>query len=222
MSLLETLKDPYYFFTLLIVINLFFYLFSLGFSHVWAHFKKDTLPKKTFSDFMNTLLVLFTNIVIAIPGFMLFSNDMIRFNVESNVVIDTLILLLVIDLAMYISHKLAHTVFPFSHFHLKHHTHHHFNEFSLYVMNPIESIGLGLIITLLLYLHSFNLYAVGIFLVINWAWGVVAHLNSEKKRASDFLCNSVFHAIHHQNGERNFGFYTVIWDKLFASYQKNL
>ena len=219
MNILEALKDPYLFFALLSAVNIVFYIVTLAVSHFWAKHKQYPLPKKTFSDFSTTLVILLTNILVAIPGFLLFKYDILSFTLSGNIVLETIVLLVLVDLAMYVVHRVAHVVYPFNIFHLKHHTHEKFNEFSLYVMNPIESIGLALIITGYLALYSFNLYAVIIFLVMNWFWGVVGHINAEDKEASGFFGDNTFHQIHHVEGSKNFGFYTVIWDKLFKTYE---
>lgn len=219
MNILETLKDPYLFFTLLSAVNIGFYLVTLAVSYFWAKYKQYPLPKKTRSDFATTLVILLTNILVAIPGFLLFKYDIITFTLTGNILYETIVLLLLVDLAMYVLHRVAHGVYPFNIFHLKHHTHEKFNEFSLYVMNPIESIGMALIIMTYLLLYDFNLYAVIVFLVLNWFWGVVGHINTEKKETSGFLGNNTFHQIHHVESSKNFGFYTVIWDKLFKTYE---
>ena len=221
MLLDEWLKNPYYFFGLLTVVNVVFYLLTYLFSSYWGCSRKQTLKQKTFSDFGLSLLVLLSNILIAIPGYMLFYYGVIGFNYEFNfrIVIDLLALLLMVDFMMYVSHHLSHKVYFLKKLHEKHHSHEEFNELSLYVMNPLEVVGLGLMFTLLFYLYDFNIYAVIAFLIVNWFWGVIAHFNVDKIAIPKFFSNNLFHAIHHKEGNYNLGFYTVIWDKVFGTYK---
>ena len=223
--MIQLLKNPYYFFTLLSVVNILFYLLTLLFSSYWGCSKKQQLKKKSLSDFNLSLFIILINIIVAIPGYILFYFDIIRFEYKFSfkfILLDLVILLIVVDFLMYITHLSAHKINFLKKIHTRHHTHHEFNEFSLYVLHPFESIGLGLLFTSLFYLYTFNIYAVIIFLIINWIWGVIAHLNVDKVSTPTLFCNNLFHAIHHKNGDYNLGFYTVLWDKLFKTYNTTL
>ena len=225
MNIFEQLKDPYFFFALLSVVNVLFYIFTYLFSSYWGCSRKQVLKPKSFGDFTVSLLVLVTNIAVAIPGYLLFYYDVIVFDYAYSfflIFVELMALLFIIDFIMYVTHRLSHEISFLKVLHKKHHTHKEFNELSLYVMNPLEAIGLGLLFTFLFYLYSFNIYAVIIFLLINWFWGVIAHFNVDKVSVPTFLSNNLFHAIHHKEGEYNLGFYTVIWDKLFGTFKARM
>jgi sterol desaturase/sphingolipid hydroxylase (fatty acid hydroxylase superfamily) len=214
------LKNPYYFFTLLTLVNVLFYFLTYLFSSYWGCSRKQKLKKKTWRDFSLTLLVLLSNILVAIPGYFLFIYGQIDFTYEVNfsIFFEFLLLFLLVDFLMYLLHNISHKVRFFKQLHQEHHRHKIFNELSLYVMNPLEVFGLGLLFTALFYLYDFNIYAVVAFLILNWFWGVIAHFNVDKTSPPKLFSNNFFHAIHHKNENYNLGFYTVIWDKLFKSY----
>ncbi|CAA6799202.1 MAG: Unknown protein [uncultured Sulfurovum sp.] len=225
MSWIELLKDPYSFFMLLSLINIGFYLLNYLFSSYWGSSRKQTLKRKTLFDFGISLVILMSNILVAIPGYWLFYYDYISFDMTSNFFISILhlcILVLLVDFIMYMGHKMSHYLEPFKSFHDKYHTHKEFNELSLYVMHPAEVLGLGMIFTLVFYGYSFSFYAVVLFLIINWFWGVIAHFNVDKISVPFFFSNNLFHAIHHRDGRYNLGFYTVFWDKVFGTFSSIL
>jgi sterol desaturase/sphingolipid hydroxylase (fatty acid hydroxylase superfamily) len=173
------------------------------------------------SDLQSSIWILILNIVVAVPGYLLFYYGIVAFDYSTNVwsvFVDFLLLLVVVDFLVFIFHLLAHRLSFFKNFHLVHHSHVEFNELSLYVMHPVEAIGLGIIFTLLFIFMSFNIYAVIIFLIFNWYWGVVAHFTPTDNQKSTLLTNNLFHATHHKEANYNYGFYTTIWDRIFKSY----
>ena len=63
-----------------------------------------------------------------------------------------------------------------------------------------------------------------IYLALNVAFGTVGHLGVEPlpeswrhSRWLNVLSTSTFHVQHHGEPDRNYGFYTVIWDRLFRT-----
>lgn len=66
-----------------------------------------------------------------------------------------------------------------------------------------------------------NIFSITIYLFINLIWGTVGHLNREffpKWIEQLFLGTTKFHNQHHLNEQKNFGFYTSIWDRMFGTY----
>ncbi len=219
----QWLKDPYYFFALLSIVNVVFYILAYFISSYWGCSREEVSKKKTLSDFGLSLFILVLNIIVAIPGYMLFYWDIIRFDYQFSfgaLLLDLVLLIAVVDFIMYVTHLLAHKVEFLKTLHARHHTHHEFNEFSLYVLHPYEALGLGFLFTSLFYFYTFNIYTVVLFLCINWFWGVIAHLNTSTGVMPKFFSDNLFHAIHHKEGEYNLGFYTVLWDRLFKTYKR--
>lgn len=173
----------------------------------------------TKSDFMFSIGNVIINIIIAIPGYFLFKNGYINFT-TTHFIRDFFILFFIVDILMYCFHRVSHHLYPLTLIHEKHHTHESFNEISLYVMNPIESIALGIIITLLAMSFNCNIYSFCLFLLVNWGYGVISHLNTTAVTEIPFFGNQRFHQNHHKLHNVNFGFYTKTWDYLFKTLHK--
>ena len=215
------LKNPYNFFTLLTLVNVIFYMVNFFLASSHAKCLKTLLVEISKSDWSHSLWILLINILVAIPGYLLFYYDIVQFGYDSHFLIilwDVLLLVLLVDGLAYVGHYMAHRVARLKKFHEVHHEHVEFNELSLYVMHPVEAIGLSVVFTLLFIVIEFNIYAVIIFLIFNWLWGVIAHFMPKDEKKSYLLTNNLFHAVHHRKGETNYGFYTTIWDRLFKTY----
>ncbi len=205
----------------LILANVLMYILTILISHFWSKIKGHETLKIMTADINNSIQVLIINILVAIPGYLLFKNGNISFTVEIHFIRDFILLYFIFDLAMYVLHLASHHVWPFKKFHEKHHTHHYFNAISLYVMEPIESLLFGFLLTICAYLFSLNLYSFLAFIFVNWLLGVIGHLNTKSTKQPIFFGNHIFHKTHHQYPNSNYGFYTVIWDKIFGTIFTN-
>ncbi|ADV51290.1 fatty acid hydroxylase [Cellulophaga algicola DSM 14237] len=211
------LKDPYIFFPLLISLNLLAYVINVVISILWdkALKIKATITRK---EILASLIIVLLNTAIAIPGYVLWINGLIVFS-SMPALVTFILLVLVLDLLMYVLHWASHTIGFLKEIHLKHHEHsEEFNSVSLYYMSPWESIFFGLLLTVVVLLLPLNIYGFIAFLVFNWFYGVMTHLNgrSEKPYFLIFTTN-FFHKNHHKLSHKNYGFYTFIWDKIFRT-----
>jgi Delta7-sterol 5-desaturase len=140
------------------------------------------------------------------------------------IVIDTFLLFIAMDLGMYVFHRMAHhpILYP-----ILHRTHHRFENprpLTLFVLNPFEVLGFGgLWLTALVIYHA-NWLSIIIYLTMNVVFGLVGHLGVEPMPGAwvklpfiNYISTSTFHAEHHMDDEHNFGFYTLIWDRLFGT-----
>ncbi|WP_418645114.1 sterol desaturase family protein [Tenacibaculum insulae] len=168
-----------------------------------------------------SLLTLVLNILIAIPGFILWSKEIIVFS-QDNFLVSFIGLFLLMDFLMYFLHWFSHNLSYLKKIHSKHHEHSvKFNAVSLYYMSPWESILFGLLLTTITIFFSFNLYSFITFLVFNWLYGVITHLNvTNKKPLLLILTTNTFHKEHHLLNYKNYGFYTVLWDRMFKTENK--
>ncbi len=124
---------------------------------------------------------------------------------------------------MYVFHYLAHTPYLYQLMHRKHHEHISTNFLSLFVIHPLECLGFGLMMIALLISYNFSMLAVTLYILINLIWGTVGHLNREFFPARTELMGigtTQFHNKHHLYENKNFGFYTNIWDRIFNTYEK--
>lgn len=217
---IESLQNPILFFTILFVSNVLMFLLNVLISKSWNNYHKHPSLAYNRKDISLSIFVaIFINVVVAIPGYYLYLNEFINFT-QTNFIRDFIIIFLLIDLLMYLLHNLSHLVNPFKWMHKEHHTHHKFNAISLYVMHPFEAIAFGLLLTVIPFLVSLNIYSFLFFLFINWLLGAISHLNTNTKKNPKVFGNNVFHLHHHKYLQYNYGFYTVIWDKMFGTYFK--
>ncbi len=215
------LKNPFTFFSILIVSNIIAYILTIIISKLWdkIYNYKGVFLKK---EIIGSIYVLCINIIIGIPGYILWVKGIIMFS-KSSIWFSFISIFLLMDFFLYILHYLSHKVELLNKIHSKHHEHtDSFNPVSLYHMSPWESIFFGILLTMITILFKFNLYGFILFLIFNWLYGVMTHLNSNSSKPYLFtFTTNTFHKTHHKVNNKNFGFYTFIWDKLFKTEMKN-
>jgi sterol desaturase/sphingolipid hydroxylase (fatty acid hydroxylase superfamily) len=94
----------------------------------------------------------------------------------------------------------------------------------LFVLNPAENIAFGLLWLGVISMYTFSWTGISIYLLLNVVSGTIGHLGVEPFPDSwlrwpglRVLAGGSFHAQHHQDIEHNYGFYTLIWDRLFGT-----
>ncbi len=213
---MELLKNEYIFWSVLIAANVFMFLLNVLINFFWSKQYNLKSLKISSLDIKTSLITLGVNVIVAIPGYYLFLGGKIAFN-QQGFLVDLVLLIFLFDVVMYLLHYAFHIIWPFKKIHQHHHTHTYFNEFSLYVMNPLEALFFGLLLTLIAFVFNLNIYSFLLFIFFNWLYGVVAHLNTKSEKMPLFFGNSSFHKKHHAQSNCNYGFYTVVWDKLFRT-----
>jgi sterol desaturase/sphingolipid hydroxylase (fatty acid hydroxylase superfamily) len=135
-----------------------------------------------------------------------------------------MLLLGIMDLGMYLAHRVAHHRWIFRWVHAIHHTHESVNPISLFVLHPGEVVGFGALLIVVLMSASWSGAAVLAYLGINFLFGTLGHSGVEPFPACwaripvlREIGSSTFHANHHRFPTRNFGFYTAIWDRIFRT-----
>ena len=139
---------------------------------------------------------------------------------------DVLVLLIFMDTAMYFLHRTAHHPFLFGWLHKLHHVYDNPRPLTLFVLHPFEVLSFGGLWLLLLCVYPATFTAMGIYLTLNVAFGLIGHLGVEPFPASwathpvlRYIGGSAFHARHHREAVVNFGFYTTVWDKLCGTLE---
>jgi sterol desaturase/sphingolipid hydroxylase (fatty acid hydroxylase superfamily) len=137
---------------------------------------------------------------------------------------DLLVLFVAMDLGMYVTHRLAHHRLLFKVVHATHHRYDRPRPLTLFVLNPFEVLGFGALWLAVLSVYPSSPLGMMLFLVLNVIFGVLGHLGVEPLPAawlrlplSRVLTTSTFHAVHHRDAEHNFGFYTLVWDRLLST-----
>lgn len=210
--------------------NTFLYFFSIGFYlFIDKTCSKNKIQQTDHpflkSDLYLSFQTLILNTVVMLIGVYLWKSGYIKLNNSKTiltVLIEILTITLVMDLLMYIFHYLAHHPFIYKILHHKHHEHTSTNFLSLFVLHPSEALGFGLMMIFVFTWHNFAVFSIIIYLFINLMWGTIGHLNREffpKWAEKLFLGTTKFHNQHHLNEQKNFGFYTSIWDRIFGTYK---
>ncbi|QRA45283.1 sterol desaturase family protein [Chryseobacterium cucumeris] len=213
-----------------LIVNIFLYLFSIGlYIFIEKTCRKSQLQEKnhpvTRSDFYLSLLTIGCNSFVMLLGAFLWKKGwIVPGQTESviGIIAEVAVLLLLMDFLMYLFHFAAHLPLVYKVLHGKHHEHISTNFLSLFVLHPLETIGFGLMILVLLVGHDFSVISISIYLLLNLIWGTIGHLNREFFPASFdrfFVGTTRFHNQHHLDESKNFGFYTSIWDRLFGTYK---
>jgi len=137
---------------------------------------------------------------------------------------DCLLMVIAMDFGMYVFHRLAHVPLVFTLLHKFHHRHETTNPMSLFVLHPAEVIGFGALMIVFLVLYPMSVGGLVAYLVLNVLFGTLGHSGVEPFPAKlrsvpilKYVGTSTFHAEHHERPGYNFGFYTLIWDKLFGT-----
>lgn len=169
------------------------------------------------------LLNVIINSGITLLGLWLWRQGWIVFREDSGICawIDVFVLMLIMDFAMYCLHRVAHSRL----FYFVHATHHKFERvrpLTLFVLHPAETLGFGMLWIVVICLYSASWLGMSVYLALNVAFGAIGHLGVEPfpswwPRAFGLrqISTSTFHAQHHRDINHNFGFYTLIWDRLF-------
>jgi sterol desaturase/sphingolipid hydroxylase (fatty acid hydroxylase superfamily) len=129
--------------------------------------------------------------------------------------VEFIVLVLVLDALMFVGHWLMHRSWIFPLVHRYHHAVVEPVPITLFHLSVVESVGFGGLFLSVLLLRSWDIAAVIAYIVFNLVLGVIAHLGATA-RWQNFITR--MHLTHHRDPDRNFGFYTVIWDRLFRTY----
>lgn len=220
-----------------IILNIFVFILSLAFGKLFqirfSQNKAYDLGKTPLSRveiILSTMTVLI-NTGVLIAGWYLWKYNLIQIREDNYVLpifLDGLILFLAMDVCMYFFHRVAHIKILFNLIHTTHHEFKNPTPITLFVLNPFESIGFGLLWLILLCLYSSSWYGMILYLNLNTLFGLIGHLGVEPFPSNwlrlpllSNITTSTFHILHHQNLDYNFGFYTTIWDRLFKTIHPN-
>jgi Delta7-sterol 5-desaturase len=168
------------------------------------------------------------NTLVTLLGWWLWRADLIRIRGSSDVLgvlLDVLVLIVVMDFFMYVLHRVAHHPKIYVFAHRTHHIYENPRPMTLFALNPLEVLGFGGLWLVVLMLYPASILGIVVYLSFNLAFGLVGHLGVEpapwllRTPGLRYLMTSSFHAGHHHDGAHNFGFYTLVWDKLFGTLE---
>ncbi len=172
-------------------------------------------------DVALSLVVVAVNILVGVAGWLLWKGGLItlRASGPAAAALDLLLLVACFDLSLYGLHRLLHLPAPFRLVHGRHHAHRNVSGLSLFVMNPVEAAGFGLLLVAALSLRDFDVLSVLAFLALNWSFGMVGHsgLRFDSALLRWLAGDSAFHHRHHATRSGNFGFFTPLWDRALGT-----
>nr|WP_317632455.1 sterol desaturase family protein [uncultured Flavobacterium sp.] len=178
-----------------------------------------------WNDIKLSMLTILINAFVQLIGVYFLKLNWLQISYDSDLltlVVEVFAIILIMDLVMYFFHYLAHIPFFYKIIHAKHHEHVSTNLLSLFVLHPIEAFGFGMLMLLVFMSYTFSVYAISFYILINLIWGTVGHLNLAffpKWVNQIYVGTSEFHNQHHVQENKNFGFYTSVWDRVFKTYK---
>lgn len=187
-------------------------------------------PPLQRQELLTAISSVFTCTIITVIGLLLWRAEIIRFRTDTGLWawLDVLALLLIMDLAMYFLHRLAHASLFYSWLHRLHHDFDRPRPLTLFILNPLENLSFGFLWLIVISLYQSSWMVMSIYLMLNVLFGTMGHLGVEpfpvwwgKVPVLRYIGGSSFHARHHQDLSCNFGFYTLIWDRLFGTLRKD-
>jgi lathosterol oxidase len=177
-------------------------------------------------EILCTVSTILINTAVTLAGLLLWRAGLVSFRGDLGplVLLDVLVLLLVMDAAMYGMHRAAHIALVYPFVHRTHHRYDRPHPLSLFVLNPFEALGFGGLWLLVISLYQASWLGMAIYLGLNVLFGTIGHLGVEpfpdawrRLPLLRWLATSTFHAQHHQLPGFNFGFYTLLWDRAFGT-----
>jgi sterol desaturase/sphingolipid hydroxylase (fatty acid hydroxylase superfamily) len=219
----------------LLVENLLVFFFALGLGQLLLRLYADrrvALPPGPLSRMEAAVAAscVLLNTVVTIVGLFLWRAGLIRYRTDVGLwaFLDVVVLLLVMDLAMYFLHRLAHHPALYPLLHRLHHEYDRPRPLTLFILNPAENLSFGPLWLVVSVLYPASWLGMTGYLTLNVVFGTVGHLGVEPlprgwARYPVVRCftGGTFHARHHQDLGCNFGFYTLIWDWLFGTLRKD-
>ena len=95
---------------------------------------------------------------------------------------------------------------------------------TLFVLHPLETLSFGALWLAVLAVYTASWLGIAVYLTLNLAFGLIGHLGVEpaprffaRTPGLRHVATGRFHADHHADAGHNFGFYTLIWDRLFGT-----
>lgn len=188
-------------------------------------------PPMSRTEIIIATVTFLTNSLTTLVGLYLWRRDIIRFRIDRGpleTLADIVLLLLAMDGAMYALHRVAHWSWIYPWLHKPHHEHVLPRPLTLFILNPLENLAFGGLMLTVFALHPFTIVATGFFLTFNVASGVVGHLGVEplpdwwvRTPLVRNITGGTFHVRHHDDVSCNYGFYTVIWDRLCGTLERD-
>jgi Delta7-sterol 5-desaturase len=128
------------------------------------------------------------------------------------------------DFYFYWSHRLMHHPKIFKLVHLTHHKSNNPTPWTAYAFHPLEAIIEVGIVPLIAFSIPTHRSAIIFYMLFQISYNIYGHLgfelfpaNFNKHWLGKWLNTSVAHNMHHKYSVKNYGLWTVIWDRVFGT-----
>jgi Delta7-sterol 5-desaturase len=181
------------------------------------------------TEILLAVVCVILNSLVAVVGIVIWRAGLIQLRPYGDytiftIVQDTIVLFFAMDFAMYLFHRVAHLPLLYPLLHQTHHRYENPRPLTLFVLNPFEVLGFGALWIVVVVLYHSSIEGILIYLAFNLIFGLVGHLGVEPMPEKwvnlpllRYISTSTFHAEHHMDKDHNYGFYTLIWDRLFGT-----
>lgn len=180
----------------------------------------------TLTEIIVASINILLNTAVTLAGLWLWRLGVVRFRPDTGLLAfaDVLVLLFVMDLLMYLLHRLAHTRVLYALLHKFHHRYDRPRPLTLFALNPFETLAFGGLWLAVISVYHASWLGMSIYLALNVFFGAIGHLGVEpfpkwcvRNPLLKNFAGGSFHAQHHQDMEHNFGFYTLFWDRMLGT-----
>jgi lathosterol oxidase len=211
------------------LINIAAFLSALAFGHLAIlacsrRYAFAAPPALTRAEVLLAAGCVLANIAVNVVGWILWKEGIIRVRSAGgwSVLLDFFVLLGVMDLLMYALHRVAHHRWFYGWLHAAHHAYENPRPLTLFVMNPLEALAFGALWLAVITVYPPTWIGMTAFLGANLVSGMLGHVGVNpfpgrwnRIPILGVISTSAFHNLHHRNPDRNLGFYTTLWDRLF-------
>ena len=180
----------------------------------------------TWTEIVVALVNVLFNTATTVAGLFLWRKGIIKFRTDVGLraLLDVLVLLVAMDLLMYVLHRTAHTRLLYPILHQFHHRYDRPRPLNLFALSPVENLAFGGLWLAFISVYHASWAGMSAYLFLNVLFGAVGHLGVEPLPQSwvrhpvlKYVAGGSFHVQHHQDMKHNFGFYTLIWDRLWRT-----
>jgi len=136
------------------------------------------------------------------------------------------IMFIIYDLYFYITHRIMHHKKLFNLFHITHHKSKEISPMTGLSMDVLEAIINQVALIMLFFLFPIHTSHVNIWVIVTISYTIYLHSRIElysnkflETKIGKLINTTKTHSEHHLKFKGNYGFYTLIWDKLFKTHR---
>jgi len=212
---------------------LIFYVLFAGFFHNRKIQKKFPKFKDYRRDFIYSLITITIFAIIAMLVFDIYyeyTNMYVDISDKGMTyyVLAYLGMFFIHDTYFYWIHRLMHQPALYRMIHLVHHRSTNPSPWTAYAFHPFEAVLEAGIIPVIAFTLPVHKAALGWFFLFPFIYNVYGHLgyelypkNFHRTWIGRYVNTSVAHNVHHKYFTGNYGLYTLIWDRLLGTVNKN-